>query len=324
MGAAAHRTSTTTAAAWRWLARYRRGALAVLAAVSVVATALVVAAPAVADGPTGKAMVRTQRMVDASLTSGQDGWYERGAVLSLDCYKRGQPVKGYFSPYLPNGGWDDLWYRVSDGRFVADVDIETGSANPVTGPCPVPFDAAPAPTIEGATIVDSTLSANPGGWSPGADFGYQWNLDGQAVGGANGQTFLLPDTALGKAVTVTVTGQRSGYITATVTSAATAPVSAATLTTAKPSITGAATIGTTVTAEPGVWAPQPVSFAYRWLRNGKEISGATTSSYRLVAADAGATISVTVTGSRSGYTSASRTSAAISVGKALTAARCPP
>ncbi len=303
--------------------RIRRAALAALATLAVVATALVVAPPAAADGPTARVMVRTQRMADAHLSSGQDGWYERGAVITLDCYKRGQPVKGYFSPYLPNGGWDDLWYRVSDGRFVADVDIETGSTNPVTAPCPVPFDAAPAPTIDGAVVVDSTLSANTGGWSPAADFTYQWNLDGQPVGGATAQSWLLPDTALGKSVTVTVTGQRSGYITAVVTSAPTTAVTAATLTTVTPTISGTPTIGSDVTAVPGDWAPQPVTYSYAWLRNNKAIAGATAASYRLTSADAGAAISVSVTGSRPGYTTASLTSASISVGRALTATPTP-
>ena len=85
--------------------------------------------------PTGKAMVDTQRMKDASLNSGQVGWYTKGSVLSLVCWKRGQAVQGYFSKYVGNGGWDDLWYKVSDGYFVADIDIDTGSNNPVTGQC---------------------------------------------------------------------------------------------------------------------------------------------------------------------------------------------
>jgi murein DD-endopeptidase MepM/ murein hydrolase activator NlpD len=80
-------------------------------------------------------MARTQRMADASLSSGQSGWYETGSRLQLLCHKRGQAVKGYYSPYLPNGGWDDLWYKVSDNYFVADVDINTGSNNPVVNAC---------------------------------------------------------------------------------------------------------------------------------------------------------------------------------------------
>lgn len=93
----------------------------------------VAAGPAMA-APTGKAMVQTQKMSDATLKSRQLGWYPKGSTLTLVCYKRGQAVSGYFSKYFP-GGKDDLWYKVNDGAFVADIDISTGTNNPVTGPC---------------------------------------------------------------------------------------------------------------------------------------------------------------------------------------------
>ncbi|WP_090040327.1 MULTISPECIES: hypothetical protein [unclassified Leifsonia] len=93
--------------------------------------------------PTGTVMATTQRMTDATLNTTQAGWYGKGSVLALACYKYGQSVKGYYSPWLPNGGYDSLWYKASDGYWVADVDINTGSDNPITGPCATP---APPPT----------------------------------------------------------------------------------------------------------------------------------------------------------------------------------
>lgn len=30
---------------------------------------------------------------------------------------------------MPNGGWDNLWYKTSDNHYVADVDIETHTLN---------------------------------------------------------------------------------------------------------------------------------------------------------------------------------------------------
>jgi len=82
----------------------------------------------------GTVMARTQRMKAATLTSQQLGWYAVGTKLSLVCYARGQSVKGYYS-YAISGGWDNLWYKTSDGGFAADVDLNTGSNNPVTGGC---------------------------------------------------------------------------------------------------------------------------------------------------------------------------------------------
>ena len=78
----------------------------------------------------------TQRMSGPSLDSGQAGTYQEGTQIGLVCYARGQRVQGQFSNYIPAGGWDDLWYRAADGRWVADVDIDTGTNNPVAPACP--------------------------------------------------------------------------------------------------------------------------------------------------------------------------------------------
>lgn len=123
--------------------------LAVAAAVVVVLTAQIVVAGAAEAAPNrGTPAVTTQRMTDATLTSTQHGTYAKGGALVLECYKRGQSVKGAFSPWIP-GGWDNLWYRVNDGHYVADVDLSTGSNEPVTGPCPPPTPPPPAAPAAG-------------------------------------------------------------------------------------------------------------------------------------------------------------------------------
>lgn len=73
-------------------------------------------------------------MSDANLGSQQNGWYNPGDQLTLVCSRRGQNVKGFFSFNIP-GGFDNLWYKTSDGNFVADVDIETGTLNDVANDC---------------------------------------------------------------------------------------------------------------------------------------------------------------------------------------------
>ena len=82
--------------------------------------------------------------------------------------------------------------------------------------------------------------------------------------------------------------------------------------TAKPTISGTAQVGKTLSAKPGSWTAG-TSFGYQWLRAGKAIKGATKAAYQLVAADAGQKVSVRVTGSKSGYASAQETSAAVTV-----------
>ncbi|WP_251036282.1 peroxidase family protein [Arthrobacter sp. ISL-28] len=83
--------------------------------------------------------------------------------------------------------------------------------------------------------------------------------------------------------------------------------------TAVPTITGTATVGSTLTANSGVWGPAPVTLKYQWFSGGAAISGATASSYTLTAGDAGKSVTVTVSGEKAGYETVSRTSAAVAV-----------
>lgn len=90
--------------------------------------------PVVPACKTAQVMATTQEMSSDTLVSAQAGWYNKGRLLGLSCYARGESVTGYYSPYIP-GRYDNLWYQTTDGHWVADVDINTGSNNPITGPC---------------------------------------------------------------------------------------------------------------------------------------------------------------------------------------------
>ena len=103
-------------------------------------------------------MVKTQRMTSSTLKSKQVGWYAKGKHLTLTCYARGQSVKGWGSPGIP-GGWDNIWYKVSDGYWVADVDLSTGSNNPITSAC-TPKPKAPAKRYNAGIIKAAGRYAN--------------------------------------------------------------------------------------------------------------------------------------------------------------------
>jgi len=67
--------------------------------------------------------------------------------------------------------------------------------------------------------------------------------------------------------------------------------------TVAPAVTGTATVGQTLSSTTGTWVGSPApTFAYQWQRAGSNISGATSSTYVLVSADASNTIRCVVTG----------------------------
>jgi hypothetical protein len=79
-----------------------------------------------------------------------------------------------------------------------------------------------------------------------------------------------------------------------------------------PAIAGTPAVGSTLTADPGAWVPQP-SFSYYWLRDGVAIGGSHGATYVVAAADVGTTLSVRLTGSGPGLESTSRESTGVRI-----------
>ncbi|MCC6495437.1 MAG: peptidoglycan-binding protein [Propionibacteriaceae bacterium] len=173
--------------------------------------------------------------------------------------------------------------------------------------------AAPAPTVAGTAKVTQTLTATPGKWSPtSVSLAHQWYRDGKAIEDATGLSYTLQPADAGARITFSTTGTKAGYTTVMRYSAATAAVAKASLTaTPTPKITGTPTVGGTLTAVGGTWAPAPVELAYQWYRGSTQIPGATNAGYVLQGADAGEKIKVAVTGTSPGFETVTRTSAAI-------------
>jgi hypothetical protein len=158
--------------------------------------------------------------------------------------------------------------------------------------------------------VGQILTANPGTWTTGTSFAYQWLAGGLAVSGATGSTLALGPGQAGKAIAVLVTGSKSGYVTSSKTSEATKAVAKGSLVGVIPTITGTARVGSTLTANPGSWSPAPVTLSYQWYRSGVVITGATLSTYKLTSADLGKTSTVRTAARKVGYYVTYKTSAA--------------
>ena len=168
--------------------------------------------------------------------------------------------------------------------------------------------ATGAPTITGTAQVGETLTADTTGISDddgldNATFAYQWLADNAEINGATAATYTLADDDAGKAIKVRVSFTDDAGNDEQLTSAATSAVAAAppapnTPATGAPTITDAAQVGETLTADAtGISDDDGLdnaTFAYQWLADDAEINGATASSYTLVAADAGKAIKVRV------------------------------
>ena len=168
--------------------------------------------------------------------------------------------------------------------------------------------ATDAPTISGTARVGETLTADTTGISDGdgldnATFAYQWLADAAEINGATASTYTLVAADAGKAIKVRVSFTDDAGNDEQLTSAVTGAVAAAppppnTSATGLPTITGAAQVGETLTADTtGISDDDGLdsaTFSYQWLAADAEINGATASSYTLVAADAGKAIKVRV------------------------------
>ncbi|WP_068401631.1 5'-nucleotidase C-terminal domain-containing protein [Kribbia dieselivorans] len=174
--------------------------------------------------------------------------------------------------------------------------------------------ATPVPGISGTARVGSKLTARPGAWDAGVTKSYQWLRNGAAIAGATKSTYTLTAADAGAKVSVAVTGTKAGYTTVTKTST-TRTVAKGILTGAKPKITGTKKAGSTLKVVRGTWKPSGISFSYRWYSNGKAISGATKSSYKVSTAQRGKRITVKVTGRKAGYITKSKTSAPVGIAR---------
>jgi len=189
-------------------------------------------------------------------------------------------------------------------------------------PSGAPSGSSP-PTIVGTAQTGKTLAGIPGTWAGGkpVTFAYQWQRCDAAGGtcapivGATAETYLPVADDVGHALVLAVTAQALGG-SATAASPPTVAVAAggATATrpavTAPPTVTGTPVAGQLLSSSAGTWSGAPSSFAYQWRRcsaTGGQclaIVGATTATYTLTPDDIGATISLVVTATGKGGSTA--------------------
>lgn len=243
--------------------------------------------------------------VGQTLTAVPGAWTP-GATLTYQWYADGAAIAKATTASLKlpaDVAGKKVTVRVTGKKSAFGTKFETSAATaavlrPLT---------APVPTITGTTTVGQTLTAKPGTWTTGTRLTYQWYIGGAAVAKATAASFALPASATLKTVTVVVTGTKAGYATASKQSKATAVVKGI-LKASTPQIKGSTIVGSRLTVSTGTWT-SGTTLTYQWYANGTAINRATASSLVVTAAMVKKNITVRVTGTKSGFVTAAKTSA---------------
>ena len=144
-----------------------------------------------------------------------------------------------------------------------------------------------APVISGTAERGETLTSTTGTWTGTGTitYAYQWKRDGADISGATASTYVLvaADDNANMTCVVSATDTEG---TKSATSNTLGPVLAAPLNLTSPVASGTAQVGQTLSTTDGTWQGiATITFAYQWRRDAVNISGATSSTYTLVAAD---------------------------------------
>ena len=230
-------------------------------------------------------------------------------------------------------------------RVEVTASNDGGSADATSGPTAAVAATAPvgtaAPEITGIARDGETLTASPGTWT-GTEpitYSYAWQRCDAAgascdpIAGATGETYTAGAADVGSRLRVEVTATNAAGPETSASAATGVVAPAPTANAERPSISGTAQVGETLTADPGEWTGTgPITFVYAWQRCEADgsgctaIAGADGQTYTAVAADQGRTLRVVVTPTNAAGTGAPATSepSATIAAPALPANTAPP
>jgi hypothetical protein len=164
-----------------------------------------------------------------------------------------------------------------------------------------------APAVTGTAKVGATLTVSNGTWtgSP-TSYDYQWQRCSSTTSctdivGATNQTYVVRSADAGNKLRAVVTATNAdGKSTANSNMTETVAASGGPVNSVRPSITGDAVVGSTLTAQTGTWSGNP-TFTYQWLQCDRfgtgciQVPGATGKTYGVRLADVSGTLRVAVT-----------------------------
>ena len=165
-----------------------------------------------------------------------------------------------------------------------------------------------SPVVNGTAKVGSRLNVSNGVWSNNpTNYTYQWQRCSSAssctdIANAAGQSYVIRPADGGFQIRAAVTATNAdGQATARSNLTATVAATGVPVNTVRPSITGDAIVGETLTADNGTWRNAPSSFRYQWWQCDRfggacvQIPGETGKTYSVGFSDVSGTLRVDVT-----------------------------
>ncbi len=223
--------------------------------------------------------------------------------------------------YVPTLSDAARWIRVRE--TATNAAGSASSSSPSTDQITVPASNTVAPSLTGTPTRGSRLTGSVGSWigTPAPTFTYTWYRcdelasaavepqDGcVAITGAVALSYQLTDSDLEKYIVFGATGTNAGRSLLVLT-ASSNMVSAPTLNSSIPTVSGTYTVGSTLTGSTGTWQGTPTpALEYQWMRCSaaadtlrcSEIFEATDLSYVVSEDDAGSWLRLRITGSNVG------------------------
>lgn len=231
--------------------------------------------------------------------------------VSYRWLRAGKPITSATgNTYTPVAG--DLGKAISVTTTVNQTGFDQSVSTSI--PVTIGLGTLPAPEvlILGQTNVGNTVAISLSGTETGARYSYQWLRNSQPISGTSRVSYIIRPDDLSNNLSARVTITKTGYSPLTVT-ATPKTVQLGTLSkTPTPIVVGTAKVGSSLTASVGAW-DNGTKLTYQWLRNSASIPGATSRTYRIVAADSKNNITLQITATKPGYQTVTRLSATVLV-----------
>jgi hypothetical protein len=218
------------------------------------------------------------------------------------------PVSAYVTAALasPPAAGSPLASTLLEQPEIPGQPVAAATTETVTPPPP---SNTVLPSVSGSTVEGQTLSVSKGTWtgSP-TSYSYEWedcNTAGEScskITGATATTYKLVEGDVGHTLRAVVTASNAGGSTHAISdaTATVAPLGAPT-NTVPPSVSGSTVEGQALSVSKGTWTGSPTSYTYEWQdcnaagESCSKITGATSTTYKLVEGDVGHTLRVGVT-----------------------------